>query len=184
MLEIRFHGRGGQGVVTASNLLAEACGLDNLYSSAFPIYGAERRGAEIEAYCRISDSPIRVTSPVEEPDYVVVIDPSLLRISRAVFRGMKTTSKVVANYSGELQLKWRTFTINANKIATELGLVKSGWPMVNVVMLGALVRVMGIPSLEALKRAIEEEFEGRVAELNAKAVEVAYKEVKENYVLA
>ncbi|QGA53153.1 pyruvate synthase [Sulfolobus sp. E5-1-F] len=184
MLEIRFHGRGGQGVVTASQLLAEAAGYENLYTSSFPIYGAERRGAEIEAYCRISDSPIRVTSPVEEPDYLVVIDNSLLRISKNLFRGLKATSSIVLNSPFKPDLNWKTFHVNATKIATDLGLVKSGWPMVNVIILGALIKVMGIPKLSSLEQAIEEEFEGKIAELNIKGARLAYEQVGVEYVTA
>jgi len=183
LLEIRFHGRGGQGVVTASNLLAEAAFFEGLWSSSFPIYGAERRGAEIEAYCRISDKPIRVTSPIEHPDYVVVIDPTLLYISSNVYKGVKPSTKFVVNLSKSNfkldNIKNELYVINATKIAAELGLVRSGWPMVNVVILGALIKVMKIISLDSLKRAIFEEFDGKVAELNAKAVEIAYKNVKE-----
>ncbi|AOL16390.1 pyruvate synthase [Sulfolobus sp. A20] len=184
MLEIRFHGRGGQGVVTASNLLAEAAGYDNLYSSSFPIYGAERRGAEIEAYCRISDSPIRVTSPVEEPDYLVVIDNSLLKLSKTIFRGLKKDSKLLVNSPKDVNLSWKTYTVNATRIAIDLGLVKSGWPMVNVIMLGPLVKILGMPKLESLEKAIREEFDGKVAELNIKAVRIAYEQLRESYVLA
>ncbi|WP_338598207.1 2-oxoacid:acceptor oxidoreductase family protein [Sulfolobus tengchongensis] len=177
MLEIRFHGRGGQGVVTASQLLAEAAGYENLYASSFPIYGAERRGAEIEAYCRISDTPIRVTSPVEEPNYLVVIDSSLLKLSKTIFRGLKDNSVILVNSSSKPDLNWKTFHVNATKIAKDLGLIKSGWPMVNVIILGALIKVLGIPSFSSLEKAIEEEFEGKVAELNIKGAKMAYEQV-------
>jgi len=184
LLEIRLHGRGGQGVVTAAHLLAEAAGYENLYASSFPIYGAERRGAEIEAYCRISDTPIRVTSPVEEPDYLVVFDSSLLKLSKNIFRGLKDSSIVLVNSPTNPSLNWKTFHVNATKIALDVGLVKSGWPMVNVIMLGALVKITKIPSIESLERVIEDEFEGKVAELNVKAVRIAYEQVSESYVIA
>ncbi|MEM0374302.1 MAG: 2-oxoacid:acceptor oxidoreductase family protein [Sulfolobaceae archaeon] len=183
MLEIRFHGRGGQGVVTAANVLAEAAYFEGLWSSSFPIYGAERRGAEIEAYCRISDKPIRITSPIENPDYIVVIDPTLLYISQNVYRGIKPTTEFIINsFKSNIMLdniKNKLYIINATKIAKELGLVKSGWPMVNIVILGALIKVIKIISLNSLKKAIFEEFEGKIAELNAKAVEIAYDSIKE-----
>ncbi|QKR00100.1 pyruvate synthase [Metallosphaera tengchongensis] len=178
-LEIRFHGRGGQGVVTASNLLAVSAGLEGLYSSAFPIYGAERRGAEIESYCRISDSPIRETSPIEEPDVVVILDPTLLKISNPL-KGLKKEGKVLLNWKQvPPNLSSKLFLVDATGIAIEHKLVKSGWPLVNVVMLGALVKVLGTPSLDSLKTAIDSEFSESVAELNKKAVEVAFNRVME-----
>ena len=177
MLEIRFHGRGGQGVVTAANLLAIAADLDGYWASAFPFYGAERRGAEIESYCRIDTSMIKVTSPIENPDIVVILDPSLLKISNPL-RGLKPYGKVVINSPVPVKLNYLTYVINATKIAIDLGLVKSGWPLVNIVMLGALAR-LGVVSLNSLKKAIDEEFEGKIAELNKKAVEQAYEKVME-----
>ncbi|ABP94483.1 MULTISPECIES: 2-oxoacid:acceptor oxidoreductase family protein [Metallosphaera] len=177
-LEIRFHGRGGQGVVTAANLLAEAAGLDGLFSSAFPIYGAERRGAEIESYCRISDSQIRETSPIEEPDVVVILDPTLLKISNPL-KGLKKDGKIVLNWKGNPPVSGRIFLVDATGIAMELKLVKSGWPLVNILMLGALVKAVGVPSLDSVKKAIDSEFSGNVAELNKRAVELAYESTRE-----
>ncbi|MEL9970515.1 MAG: 2-oxoacid:acceptor oxidoreductase family protein [Metallosphaera sp.] len=177
-LEIRFHGRGGQGVVTASNLLAEAAGYEGLFASAFPIYGAERRGAEIESYCRISKSQIRETSPIEEPDVVVILDPTILKISDPL-KGLKANGKVVLNWKGSPpRVKGDLHVVDATGIAINLKLVKSGWPLVNVIMLGALVKVIGLLSLDSLKKAIDSEFNGNVAELNKKAVEEAYHEVR------
>ena len=180
-LEIRFHGRGGQGVVTSAELLAVAAGKQGLWSSAFPIYGAERRGAEIEAYCRISDQPIRLTSPIENPDIVVIIDPTLLNISNPL-RGLKKEGKVLIN-AKSANIPFTTYVIDAYKIARDIGLVKSGWPMVNIIMLGALAKIINL-SLESLKEAIDEEFEGKPAELNKIGAEIAYKIVSEVYQLA
>jgi pyruvate ferredoxin oxidoreductase gamma subunit len=177
LLEIRFHGRGGQGVVTAANLLAIAADLDGNWSSAFPFYGAERRGAEIESYCRIDSHPIRVTSPIENPDIVVILDPSLLKISNPL-RGLKDEGYAVINSPSPVTLPYRTFVVNATKIALNLNLVKSGWPLVNIVMLGSLARLK-VVTLDSLKKAIEEVFEGRIAEVNKKAVEIAYEELME-----
>jgi len=173
-LEIRFHGRGGQGVVTAANVLAEAASLENMFSSAFPIYGAERRGAEIESYCRISRTQIRETSPIEEPDVVVILDPTLLKISNPL-RGLRKDGKVVINWKGASpSVGFKTYTVDATGIALELKLVKSGWPLVNIVMLGALVKATGVPSLESLKMAIGQEFSGNLGELNKRAVELSF----------
>lgn len=177
-LEIRFHGRGGQGVVTSAELLATAAGIDGSWASAFPIYGAERRGAEIEAYCRISKSQIRETSPISRPDVVVILDPTLLKISNPL-RGLKESGKIIINSKVPPSVDFETYYIDATKIAIDNNLVKSGWPLVNIIMLGALLKVIGAVSLESLKIAIEEEFEGKIAELNEKAVEIAYNSVKE-----
>nr|WP_253823064.1 2-oxoacid:acceptor oxidoreductase family protein [Acidianus sp. RZ1] len=175
LIEIRFHGRGGQGVVTAAELLASAAGLDGLWSSAFPIYGAERRGAPIEAYCRISKESIRITSPVENPDFVVVIDPTLLQIVN-LLRGLKPGGVIVVN-SKNTTLE-NSYYLDATSLAKEIGLVKSGWPMTNLIMLGALIRVMGVVSMDSLIKAIREEFNGKVAELNVQGVKLAYERVK------
>lgn len=177
MLEIRFHGRGGQGVVTAANLLAIAADIEGFWSSAFPFYGAERRGAEIEAYCRIDSQPIRITSPIEYPDYVVILDPTLLKISNPL-RGLKTKGYVVVNSPSKLDLNFRVFYVNATQIARDLGLVKSGWPLVNVIVLGSLLKALEFISLSSLEKAIDEEFEGKIAELNKQAVRIAYEETK------
>lgn len=180
-LEIRFHGRGGQGVVTSAELLAIAAGKQGLWSSAFPIYGAERRGAEIEAYCRISNQPIRLTSPIENPDIVVIIDPTLLNISNPL-RGLKKDGKVLIN-AKSVNIPFTTYVIDAYKIAREIGLIKSGWPMVNVIILGALARIINL-SLDSLNKAIDEEFEGKVADLNKRGAEIAYKIISEVYEFA
>lgn len=179
MLEIRFHGRGGQGVVTAANLLAIAADFEGLWSSSFPIYGAERRGAEIEAYCRIDSQPIRVTSPIENPDYVVILDPTLVKISSNPLRGLKEESVIVINSPSPPSFPHKTFYVNATKIAIDFGLVKSGWPLVNIIMLGGLLKALNAISLNSLEKAIDEEFEGKVAELNKKAVRYAYENTQE-----
>lgn len=178
MLEIRFHGRGGQGVVTAANLIAIAADIEGFWSSAFPFYGAERRGAEIEAYCRIDAQPIKITSPIEFPDYVVILDPTLLKISNPL-RGLKINKGyVIINSPSNPGLNYTTFYVNATQIAKELGLVKSGWPLVNVIVLGSLIKALDYISLDSLEKAIDEEFEGKIAELNKKGVRIAYESTK------
>ncbi|AWR96177.1 pyruvate synthase [Acidianus sulfidivorans JP7] len=179
MLEIRFHGRGGQGVVTASNLLAIAADLEGYWTSAFPVYGAERRGAEIEAYCRIDNKPIRVTSQIKNPDYVVILDPTLIKISSNPLKGLKQSSVIVINSPELPKFNYRTFYTNATQIAINFGLVKSGWPLVNIIMLGSLAKALGIVSINSLEKAIDEEFDEKIAEANKKAVRYAYENTKE-----
>ena len=96
LVEIRTHGRGGQGAVTAMELLAKAAGLDGKYAQAFPHFGVERRGAPVKAFCRISNSPITIRSQVYEPDYVMVLDPSLLELPE-IREGLKESSIMVTN---------------------------------------------------------------------------------------
>ena len=181
LVELRFHGRGGQGAVTAANILASAAVLEGLYAQAFPYFGAERRGAPVEAYARISDRPIERHSQVREPDVVVVLDPEIPKIVD-VAQGLKPGGKLVFNSPstpvGSEELAARSWCVNATRIARELGLVVSGWPVVNTAMLGALVKATGILSLDSVVRAIKDYFKGkgRLGELNAEAAVEAYKQ--------
>ncbi len=178
LYEIRLHGRGGQGVVTAANLIAEAAVLEGLESQAIPFFGAERRGSPVVSYVRISDKPIRIHSKVEEPDIVIVFDEKLMSIVN-VLEGLKDNGILVINSSrkpSELNLpkKVTVVTVNASSIVIKLGLVVAGWPLVNTAMLGAFSRVFKLISLEAFERAIRNHWSGKAAELNIKAMKEAY----------
>lgn len=180
IIELRFHGRGGQGAVTAANILASAAVLEGKYAQAFPYFGAERRGAPVEAYARISDRPIERHSQVREPDIVVVLDPEIPKLVD-VTRGLKPGGILVIN-STKTPVKggrWGSWCVNATQIARELGLVVSGWPVVNTAMLGALVRASKIVSIESIEKAILDYFAGRgaIAKRNAEAARKAYTEV-------
>ncbi len=96
MIEVRIHGRGGQGAVTAVTLLAKAAGVEDKYSQAFPAFGPERRGAPVKAFCRISENPITTREQVYNPDYIIVLDPSLLFLPEIV-EGIKPSSVVIIN---------------------------------------------------------------------------------------
>ncbi|GAY25792.1 pyruvate/ketoisovalerate oxidoreductase, gamma subunit [Desulfurococcaceae archaeon AG1] len=152
-IEIRFHGRGGQGAVTASIILAEAAGIEGLYSQAFPEFGPERRGAPVKAYTRISKEPIRTRAPISSPDVVVVLDPSLQ--PSIYLQGLKSKGLVIINskrdarsIAQELGVE-RVVAIDATGIA----LRNMGVPIVNVAMLGALVRVLEYISLDSVAKA-------------------------------
>ncbi|WP_423792208.1 pyruvate ferredoxin oxidoreductase subunit gamma [Methanocaldococcus indicus] len=176
MIEVRFHGRGGQGVVTAAQLLAYAAFYDGKYSQTFPFFGVERRGAPVMAFTRIDKEKILLRCQVYEPDYVVVQDSSLLGIVN-ILEGLKKDGVVVINTvkkKDELNLDFENvYTIDATKIALDV----LGVPIVNTAMIGALAGITKIVSLDGIKKAIYNRFPEKLAEKNYKAAEIAYKEV-------
>jgi len=177
MIEIRLHGRGGQGAVTSAELLALAAISEGKYAQAFPSFGPERRGAPVVAFCRIDDKPIRIRANIYKPDLVLVLDPSILRLVK-VTSGLKKDGILVANtkYPGEkikkeLGIKHPLATVNANKIAMEeLGLL-----ITNTTMLGSLLKAREVVPFEALINPLKKRF-GRIAEKNIKACKRAYEE--------
>jgi pyruvate ferredoxin oxidoreductase gamma subunit len=178
IVEIRWHGRGGQGSVTSAELLAQAAIGEGKYAQAFPSFGPERRGAPVLAFNRISSNePIRVRAEIEEPDVVVVLDPGLLRIVK-ITSGLKdggivviNTTKKPARIKEEFGINCPVATVDATRIAMEL----LGRPIVNTTMAGALIKATNIIKLESMYKPIEERF-GRLAERNLKAMERAYHE--------
>jgi len=175
--EIRIHGRGGQGAVTAAQLLAHAAHLEGKHVQAFPIFGAERRGAPVKAFARISDSPILLHSQIYNPDYVVVLDPQLYKIID-VAEGLKKEGVIVLNttkHPSEIGLSnYRVATVDATGIALELGLRVAGQPIVNTSMVGAFAGATGEVQLESVLKAIKENWRGSAGEKNARAAELAY----------
>jgi len=175
--EIRIHGRGGQGAVTAAQLLAHAAHIEGKHVQAFPYFGAERRGAPVKAFARISDSPILLHSQVYNPDYVVVLDPQLYKVID-VTEGLKMGGLVVLNstrHPSELKLgNCRVATVDATGIALELGLRVAGQPVVNTSMVGAFAGATGEVQLESVLKAIKENWRGSAGEKNARAAELAY----------
>jgi len=177
MIEIRFHGRGGQGSVTCAELLALAAIGEGKYAQAFPSFGPERRGAPVVAFCRISDQPIKIRANIYEPDIVLVLDPTLLKIVN-VAAGLKpngiivTTSKDSPEAVKEtLRIKNRVAVVDAIKIAMEV----LGVPITNTAMLGSLIRASDVVKRESFIHPIKERF-GRIAEKNIAAFERAYQE--------
>jgi len=178
LVEIRWHGRGGQGAVTSTELVAQAAINEGKFAQAFPSFGAERRGAPVLAFVRIdSKEPIRVRSEITEPDVVVVLDPSLLRIIN-VTSGLKeggiliiNTKKSPQDIESEFKIKQKLATIDATKIAREL----LGVPIVNTTMIGALIRATKVVKLESLIEPLQHRF-CRLAERNINVMKKAYEE--------
>ncbi len=177
MIEIRFHGRGGQGAVTSAELTALAAISQGKYGQAFPSFGPERRGAPVMAFVRVSDEPIRSREKIYEPDIVVVLDPSLLEIID-VQSGLKENGIVIINTTHSMDelkekfgLKCRLATVDAMKIAMETLKV----PITNTTMLGALVKSSEVVPLEALEEPIKQRF-GPLGDKNFEACRRAYEE--------
>lgn len=177
--EIRFHGRAGQGVVTAADILAMAASYAGKYSQAFPFFGVERRGAPVTAFARISDDFIRLRSQIYRPDYIVVQDATLLDIID-VAKGLKKEGKAIINTERDpeelsINTEAEVHTVNATKVALEI----LGVPIVNTLMLGAFAAITKEVSLEALQQAIKKRFPPKLAEKNVRAVEVMYNSVED-----
>lgn len=183
MFEVRFHGRGGQGAVTAAELLAVAAGEEGKSSQSFPVFGVERRGAPVASFCRIDDKQIRIHQQVYNPDFVVVLDEGLLD-GVDVASGLKENGVIIVNskcdasaLNEKLKPKggMKVFVVDATGIA----LKNLGKPIVNTAMLGAFAKASGLVTLESVKKAVNERFEGKMAEKNAKAVEECFNELKQ-----
>lgn len=180
MFEVRIHGRGGQGVVTAAGMLSEAAFVEGRYSQAFPSFGSERTGAPVVAFCRIDDYPIRAREPVMEPDAVVVQDATLVH-QVDLFAGLRPDGYVVINSSrgiDELGLgdllpgrpEGRVVTLPATDIAR----LHVGRPVPNAVLLGALAALTGLVQLDSVAGAIRAKFPTKLADGNIAAATAAY----------
>jgi len=177
MIQIRIHGRGGQGVVTAAEIIAIAAFKQGKLAQAFPSFGVERTGAPVEAYARIDDQPIITREQIYGPDIIIVMDSSLLDIMDVAKGSTKKTLAIINTAKAKSDLKIKLpinnlFIIDASKIAGEI----IGKNIVNTVILGAFVKATNLISLESLKQAIAEKFAGRdeIIAKNIKAVEQAY----------
>jgi 2-oxoacid:acceptor oxidoreductase gamma subunit (pyruvate/2-ketoisovalerate family) len=175
--EIRIHGRGGQGSVTAAQLLAHAAFLEGKWVQAFPYFGAERRGAPVKAFARISDGPILMHSQIYDPDYVIILSPELTQVVD-VTEGLKKDGLILMNTTKkpeETSLNGqRIATVDATGIAIELGLLVAGFPVVNTAILGAFAKATREIKLESFLKAIKQTWSGGAGEKNAKAAELAY----------
>jgi len=178
LVEIRWHGRGGQGAVTSAELLARAAIDEGKYAQAFPSFGPERRGAPVLSFVRVdSQQPIRTRAGIQEPDVVVVLDTTLLAITK-ITAGLKADGIVVINTRKPVPELRREFGINcplATVDATAIARAVLGIPITNTTMLGALVKATGIVKLESLEEPLKERF-GRLAERNIAAMKRAYQE--------
>jgi pyruvate ferredoxin oxidoreductase gamma subunit len=174
LIEIRIHGRGGQGNVAAAELLAIAAFKDGKYAQAFPAFGAERVGAPVQAFVRIDRTRIRLRGQIRRPDYLIVQDRYLMG-SVAVLEGLKPDGLILVNTDAapeELNLKTNATveTVPATEIALEI----IGRPIPNAIMIGAFCSITELVSLGAVRQAIMEKFPGRVGENNVAALERAH----------
>ncbi len=175
MVEVRWHGRGGQGAWTASNLVAMAAMYDGKHVQSFPAFGPERSGAPIVAFTRISDEPIEIHSMVYEPDIVIVLDPTLLKSVR-VTEGLKKGGYIIVNYEGDPAKlysmlgvekgEYRVYRVPATKLALEI--LKR--PITNTALIGAFVKATGLVTMEALEKALHERFPAPIAEKNVSLI--------------
>jgi len=172
--EVRIHGRGGQGSVTAAELLAVAAFEDGKYSQAFPFFGVERRGAPVTAFARLSEKKIRLRSQIYEPDYVIVQDATLIS-AVDVTAGLKPAGIVIVNSEKSAEGIGLDAEIDVRIIdATAIALEIIGRPIVNTTLLGAFAGATGEISMESIKRSVLARFPGKVGELNVRAAEKAY----------
>ena len=183
VIEIRFHGRGGQGAVTAANILVTVAYKNGLWAQAFPFFGAERRGAPVMAFARIGKQRIRRRSMIREPDIVVVLDDRLPKVVN-VLSGLRDGGYVLIN-TGSIDEakelsgggKYMVYAVNATRIALDLNLVLAGWPLVNTAILGALAKILEFP-LRSVEEAIIEYLGEEKGKINVLAAKRAYEEVK------
>lgn len=187
LYEILFYGRGGQGAVTASHILVQAAIYENKYGQGFPFFGAERRGAPVTAYARVSDKPILRRGVFSRADFIVVFDHRLIQLGLLKKIQVKSNGALVLNASSNVDIKRdlvnaegrvHVYVVDATRIAKDLGLTVAGWPLVNTAMLGALVRALPVVSLESTERAILEYFGPRAGKVNSEAAIRAYKELE------
>jgi len=183
MLQIRIHGRGGQGVVTATEMLSIAAFEEGKHAQAFPSFGSERTGAPVVAYCRISDREIRLREPIMNPDALIIQDPTLLH-QVDVFAGLKESGYILINTNksfaqlglAEIVNNWPAENL-CTVSATELALKHVGKPVPNVPLLGGFAAISESVRLDSVIKAINDKFTGRVAEGNVAAASEAYKMV-------
>lgn len=177
MIEVRFHGRAGQGMVTASEILARAVNMEGKYSQAFPVFGSEKRGPPVVAFCRIDERPIIIHEEITEPDFVVVADQSVLK-SVDVCMGLKKNGLVLVNTNKPA----KDLGISAKRVfgidGTQIAIKNFGKSIVNTVMLGAFVKVTGIVKLESVLNALSEKFSEKFSE---QVIEANLKTIKESY---
>jgi len=181
MLEVRWHGRGGQGAWTASELLARAAISEGKYVQSFPEFGPERMGAPVRAFTRVSSEPIQMHCAVYNPDVVAVLDPSLLK-TVPVTEGLNGEGILIVNSKenpAEIREKLKIEKIKIWTVpATEIAIKILNRPIMNTAMLGAVARVTGIVSLESVEKVVSERFSGSLMEKNVGVIKEAYKEVK------
>lgn len=184
MFQVRIHGRGGQGVVTAAEMLSIAAFEEGRHAQAFPSFGSERTGAPVVAFCRIADAEIRLREPIMAPDALIIQDPTLLH-QVDVFSGLKPDGYILINTNrsfDELGLgdfvRGRHIERLCTVSATEIALRCVGRPVPNVPLLGGFAAVSGLIRLESVIKAINDKFSGKVAAGNVAAATEAFNAVR------
>ena len=183
MFQVRIHGRGGQGVVTAAELLSVAAFREGRHAQAFPSFGSERTGAPVVAFCRIDEQPIRLREPILAPDALLIQDPTLLH-QVDVFGGLVPDGYILINTSrtfeqlglGEFVSRYSPSHL-CTVPATEMALKHVGRPLPNAALLGGFAALTGRTSLDSVSAAIREKFSGKVAEANIAAATAAFEYV-------
>jgi pyruvate ferredoxin oxidoreductase gamma subunit len=180
MFQIRIHGRGGQGVVTGAEMLSIAAFNEGRHAQAFPSFGSERTGAPVVAFCRIADKEIRLREPIQEPDCLIVQDPTLFKVID-VFSGLHTDGFLLVNSNksfDELHIAQAANSLPVGHAvivpATELALKHVGRPLPNAALLGAFAALAGVVRLDSVRQAIERAFPGRVGAANVAAAHEAH----------
>lgn len=186
LVEIVFHGRGGQGSVTAANLFVTAALKDgNIGVQAFPFFGAERRGAPVRAFARISGEDIHLRSEIYTPDIVIVLDESIMGIVD-VLKGLKKDGIVLINTTKksedfDFSKKYNVATIDATGIALKHDILVGGIPVVNTPILGAVPKILDRVTLKSIQNVIKNKWKGEGGEINVKAAQDAYDLVEVNF---
>lgn len=185
MFQVRIHGRGGQGVVTAAELLSVAAFLEGRHAQAFPTFGSERTGAPVVSFCRIDERPIRSREPIAEPDALIVQDPTLLHqvnlfegLSRDGYMLINTTRSLDQLGIGEFVQRFRAerlLTVPASELARE----HLGRPIPNAALLGGFAALTGLITIDSVAEAIRDRFSGRQADGNVAAAEAAFEFVQD-----
>jgi len=181
VIEIRWHGRGGQGAWTASELLAKAAVYEGKYIQSFPEFGPERMGAPVTAFTRISIEPIKIHCAVYNPDVVIVLDSTLMK-TVPVTEGLGENGKIIINSKENPVEVKQALGANKNEVwtvpATEIAIKILGAPITSTAMLGAAARATNIVNLESIKKTVKERFRADIAEKNFAVIEQAYKEAR------
>jgi len=186
LVEICFHGRGGQGSVTAANLLVAAALKDgNKGVQAFPLFGAERRGAPVRAFARISDEEIHLRSEVYFPDIVIVLDESIIGIVD-ILKGLKKDGKILINTTKkpedfDFSNKYHVATVDATGVAIKHDILVGGIPVVNTPILGAVPKILDRVTLPSIQATIKSKWKGEGGIINVKATQDAYESVEVNF---
>jgi len=184
MFQVRIHGRGGQGVVTATEMLSIAAFDEGRHAQAFPSFGSERTGAPVVAFCRIDDKEIRLREPIMNPDALIIQDPTLLH-QVDCFAGLKPDGYILINTNKTFEQLGLGEFVNSHRAerlctvsATDIALKHVGRPVPNVPLFGGFAAVSGILKIESVIKAIEDKFSGKIAAGNIAAAKEAYEIVK------